>query len=224
MKHLYISALALILLACGTDGRDGRDGMDDGIKASRMINATIGYRNSVLDLECNDGTSYWRGTGTKITGGRILTAYHVVKDAVTCSYWSESSARYVGLGGTMHQNKSQDVACIEDISWTDHGKALREVPFLFGYKVHLNELLLLLSFPLDLDSNLQFTFGNVTDDLVSPYDTPRSDWLSAFMSDMVATSGSSGAPVFNRDGNIVAIHVGGYSKNNLDLNYQLPIK
>ena len=220
---LVLFVVSLFILNCrGPEGRSGPKGEGSSDVIAKMINATAKYKNSILDIECTDGVSFWRGTGSFVTGGKILTAHHVVAGAMSCEYYNEGG--FVGSGASgLYNFGGLDMVLItpKEMVKTD----LIQIPYTTNYQVTVGEPLLLLSLPLDINHNVQSTFGYVTDDNVSSEDlgTWANYWRGAFTSDMVASSGSSGASVFNGHGIIFAIHVGGYDYN-LDLNYQLPIQ
>lgn len=201
-------------------GPKGETG-DQGESAEDTINATLTavapYHSSVLDISCDSG----RGTGVLVPGNLILTAHHVVKDATSCDYWSGNYL--VASGGTFTQLGSRDQVSIapNPATWTTFSAQLTPVPFMTDFIPTLGERLLLMSFPLDLDADLQYTFGrvnNVDVDKYAPY------WSESFTTDMAAAAGSSGGPVFDAAGRLVGLHVGGYNDGGLELNYTLPIR
>lgn len=231
----------------GTDGKDGTNGIDgedgingkdglDGINGTsyddamqETLNIIIGnnYNQSVFNVYCTDGSFNYTATGTKISNSTILTAHHVVDGMTACSLYSNGV-----FVGNLDLNIISQIGSIDMVivgtNFNSVGSSLPSVPYLTTgtFSPYIGQMLLLISHPLDLDNNRQFTFGYVTDNYISSSDLGSNStyWEDAFTSDMVATSGSSGAPVFNEYGIIVAIHVGGYSSTNLDLNYQLPIR
>ncbi len=135
---LYAIVLCTFLVGCGVfegskgdtgnPGEQGRKGDSGGTTGSNTIlNNISSYVDSVLDIECNDGYNYWRGTGAKVSGGRILTANHVVAEATYCTYFSDEKAFAIGGGASsITQNYSQDLAFINGVTWTMQGDALPE--------------------------------------------------------------------------------------------------
>ena len=118
MKIILLSLIMLGMIGCagkdgsnGNDGTNGNDGLDglDGAPYSDVFDSIISTIKfeSVLDITCTDGTNAWRGTGSKTING-ILTAFHVVDGATSCTYWHDET--HVGSGGIYTQNLNQDVA------------------------------------------------------------------------------------------------------------------
>ena len=202
---------------------DGVDSLEELYQVGTAIRTVFGP--SVVSIQCYlGGVLQGHGTGTKTTSGTIITAHHVVDSCDAAYYYHNNTL--VGSGGLWTQYGSIDAVEIGSINWTAYGSSLagvtptfNMVPTAVGMTVYC------LSYPADVVRDVQLSIGqvvddNVTDSLSSPYDTY---WYNAFTADYVATGGSSGAPVFSRDGTWMFIHVGGYSAN-LDLDYVLPLR
>lgn len=197
----------------GSPGKDGKGYAESLIAALQKIQVNSG---SVLDLECiSNGT---RGTGTKLTDGRVLTAHHVINGCTNMQYYSGPAL--VGVGGSYTQDGVRDVVRISNVVWNTQGLALSGISEQRGHLPKLGDLLLTASYPLDLVDDVQITSGLVTDENFS---AGGSYWAGAVITDAAAAGGSSGAPVFNDAGDLIGIHVGGWSTGGLELNIQLPL-
>jgi len=231
-----MGCLALTLLAC--DSKDKKDdnktpppqfSLDQGGEQSGVdtLLATVMPKTegAVLDIECDLGDGkIGRGTGTKIAENKIITAHHVVDKAKSCAF--RSNKAIIAAGGSWDLARSgRDIAIIDpkDLigsSWS----SLPSITPKIGFKPKIGQQLLLVSLPANINTDKQYSFGRVTDDQVNASLQAAAghpgNWKNAFMTDMAAAGGSSGAPVFNAQGEFIAIHVGGYD-NGLELNLQL---
>lgn len=95
--------------------------------------------------------------------------------------------------------------------------------------VAVGDTIVLVSYPEDIINDYQVTVGRVTDDdVTNSLESLATEWAGAIVSDAAAGPGSSGGPIFNLAGEMIGIHVGGYSGAydaldvpGLELNYQL---
>lgn len=183
--------------------------------------------NAVLDIECTDGVNSGRGTGTKAYSNAIITAAHVVAGMTSCIYYKGNTA--VASGGTIaYSALGRDLAMIINPNPGNTWSSIERIPpvSIDPTTLYIGQMLLLVSYPLDIVNDRQYTFGFITDDnvdnsLTGSYSTL---WDDAFTTDMAAAAGSSGGPVFDEEGKFIAIHVGGYGSEGLELNYTLPLK
>lgn len=214
-----------VIISDGVDGVDGTDTINEIIATASTLLTT--YELSVVDIWCFvDNILKSRGTGIKTITGTIITANHVVDGCSNISLYNKASDTYlVGISTTWEQFGNLDIAEISFITW-NNGDGMVGASPVFDRKPVLGEFLYTLHYPSDIRWDLQISTGRVVDDVIE-YSLIGSQfkesWKNAFTSDYVATGGSSGAPVFDRNGNWFAIHVGGY-RINLDLNYTLPLQ
>jgi hypothetical protein len=217
----------------GTNGVNGTNGIngDDGVGFDEGMQYTLGLvvpkaSISVLNIICTDGTYYWRGTGTKVRNNAILTARHVTEDSTSCFYYLGTTI--VASGGTVtNSSLGRDLALIVDPTayslWSTVGHIVPSPVDLST--LYIGQMLLLVSYPAEIVGDLQYTFGFVTDNNVqNSLGDRRYSWEGAFTTDMAAAGGSSGGPVFDEEGQLIALHVGASSDDGLELNYTLPLK
>jgi S1-C subfamily serine protease len=197
----------------GTNGNDGTNGKDGNVVIAQAVASILSKRAAVLDIECSSG---WRGTGVKLNDGRVLTAMHVADGCESVTYYSGTVA--VGKGGLIAPN-SRDIAYISNVTWTAHGKSIAGVTPMTDWNPVVGDITFTVSLPDILVSDPQVSIGYITDEFLNA----GSAWPDAFMTDAAASGGSSGAPVFNLKGELVGIHVGGWSTGGLELNVQLPL-
>ena len=218
----------------GTRSIDCTDGtsatVSDGVDSIEEINVMAralrtAYGAAVLDVWCYSGASVIGvGTGTKTSTGTILTAHHVVESCDAAEYYSGPT--YVGGGGSWAQYGDRDTVEISAIGWNAGGLQISGVPPYLNATPELGEIVYNLGYPgLSIRNDVQVAVGRVVDDNVNDSLSASfaSYWLNACTTDYAATGGSSGSPVFDRWGNFIAIHVGGFDSG-LELNYSLPLQ
>jgi hypothetical protein len=229
----------------GVDGKDGTNGVDgkDGVSLTQTLQAILDKvvpkkaaimnvicvqpcpMDPALSDDCVAGQLWSRGTGTKLTTGDVLTAHHVTEAATAC-YLRTEDGTVVGQSSTFQQPVAgRDLVHVKEIVWTAAGAALAGFDVKKGQTPHLGELVLMASFPGAISRSLQTTFGFVTSTDVTasfPGDY-RSYWSGAWASDNASTNGSSGGPVFDSNGDLVAVIVGRPSDDSLDLRFNLPL-
>lgn len=220
--------------AIGSTGPKGDQGSPGAVGASwthavqSILEHLTPIRSAIIDIECSTVNDNWRGTGVKISSTEIITALHVTDTANTNSCYFYSEGTLVASGWTHVQASAQVTLNIHrDISKITINQTLsawHQLPnavMVINKKPLIGDALILLSYPEDITNDIQFTFGMVTDDDTSDsLGSYGSTWKNAITSDMAASSGSSGGPIFNEYGEFIGIHVGGYSSG-LELNYQL---
>jgi S1-C subfamily serine protease len=183
------------------------------------------YGAAVLDVMCYvDEVHVASGTGVKTDSGTLISAHHVIESCHATAFYS--SGVYVGGGGTWLQFGTTDVVEVSNVSWNAIGQGLTGVKPHYHATPVLGELVYGLSYPgVDLRNDVQVMVGRVVDDNVNDSLSGQnaSYWRNVFTTDYAATAGSSGAPVFDRFGDFIGIHVGGYD-NGLEINYTLPLQ
>jgi hypothetical protein len=207
--------------AIGEKGEAGAIGVDS---IKDIVTGLQKYKPSILDIKCNDGDSAWRGTGTKVENGQILTAHHVLENAIECDYYSNNVR--IGGGGSFNQSNARDLIFIYDINWTEEGEKLNEVPINYSYFPIVGDLLIGMTHPGFYEDTIQTTISFVAAESMSEYerDTYADYWYNAFTTTDAATAGgSSGGPIFDSNGDIVAILVGGSVDKSLELAIVLPV-
>jgi S1-C subfamily serine protease len=166
-----------------------------------------------------------RGTGAKLATGDVLTAHHVAENAIGCVLNGEDGVT-VGQASQVNQPVAgRDLVHVTDITWTPAGLALPGFEVKKAATPAVGALVLMASFPGAITRSLQLTFGYVTSSNVTaslPLDY-RSYWSAAWSSDNASTNGSSGGPVFDSNGDLIAIVVGRPNDDSLDLRFSLPL-
>ena len=220
--------------ANGTDGADGTNGQDgingnDGVDSyeDRLAFAKLLTESSpsVVDIWAWDSNAVNLGrcTGTKTIQGNVITASHCFPVAATFVQLRKNSA-VVGTSSSWDflHTAGRDVMIATNVAWSGSGLLLPGLVPSGAYLVEVGEMIGNLSYPLGIINDVQLTTGFVTDDnLDDSINDPF--WSSAFMADYAAAGGSSGSPVFNRNGDWIGIHVGGFN-DSLELSIALPFE
>jgi S1-C subfamily serine protease len=228
MKTSLIALVALSLVGCGARdkylrgaaGEKGEKGDPGDYTAS--INALLlkvrTYKESILDVECNNNM---RGTGALVTGGEILTAHHVTENSTSCKFFSGGG--YVGESETITQQGNRDIVFIKPVEPLPH--SLHKISYVQGYNPRVGELLLAMTHPEFLNYHVQYTFGNIAGEAMTDAEIGNATgyWNGAFTATVETAPGSSGGPVFDGSGNIIAIVVGGASDQALQISILLPL-
>jgi hypothetical protein len=203
----------------GPMGLPGRDGGGEDTLA--FAESLYGFEDSIFNVYCpilidgQPGTA--RGTGWK-HNAQVFTARHVVTGATgLCQVYDQDnfaigtvqSITSYTLGGV-----AQDVVGLTML-WTATGEQRANIPVAATWVPKSGEPVGLLSFPWDFTSTVQYTFGHLSGNVAG--ELADIQWGLAILTDLVAYHGSSGAPVFNRAGQVVAILVGGSDSINQDL-------
>lgn len=215
----------------GPAGSSGQAGVGASASSDSAIDFSMGLTTvlstiaqsqmAFVDIEC----IYGRGSGVKIDDTTILTAFHVIDGESNCSY--RASGVPVGSGGTFRQASSgRDIGYIENINFSVD---IPSIPMVRDASVDIGDRIVLVSYPVDITNDYQVTMGMVTDDdVTNSLGSLATEWAGAIVTDAAAGPGSSGGPIFNLDGEMIGIHVGGYSGAwdaldvpGLELNYQL---
>jgi hypothetical protein len=203
---------------------------------AKIINSKLKNKiDSVLSIRCQDSKNVsWRGTGTKIDSHNVLTADHMVFNTVDiskkypfyCEFYDDGVlVGMIEIDGKINhkviQVNNRDMALI-NVKFNDKGS---KISFITPKIVQIVRglPLILVSHPLDFKNDKLTTFGLVVNSNVqnSLPESRQLYWSNAIMTDMSASPGSSGAPLFNTNGDFIGIHVGGERSKGLNLNYQL---
>lgn len=214
----------------GESGKDGQPGPPGppGTSGEESLQSLLvkiySYKASVLNIACSDGSSTWRGTGTAISSSQILTAHHVVARANSCYYYNNGV--FIGSGGTAKQLDNRDISVITGPSFVS-GYNPNNVPYNTSYSPSIGDILISMTHPGFLYDNVQMSLGFVSATSMSPseLDNYSTYWSQAFTTtDAVTTGGSSGGPIFNKEGEIVALLVGGPIDSSLEVAIVLPLE
>jgi S1-C subfamily serine protease len=223
--------------AMGAVGPTGKDGQTLSDVLQSVLTNVVARRSAILVIYCSaDGQSWVHGTGTKLSDGRFLTAAHVVQGMTMCYLRTEGNADPIEPGSMMtwvQPVAGRDLA-IMSMAWSSGGASLTGFEMLVNYAPAVGELVLTVTYPLNLIHNVQYTFGFVTGTLDASLaggaisGLPGVDagvyWSGAWSTDAAITGGSSGGPVFDARGRLIGIVVGEPSDAHLDLAYVLPIR
>lgn len=223
----------------GPAGPPGKDGVGMAQTLQAVLDKIVPKRGAILNVVCRkpcppmpamgqcgaDGKTYSRGTGTRITGGDVLTAHHVTEFSEECQIGSEDGILLGRAGMIVEPVAGRDLVVLKAISWNDAGSRLPEFDYVKGYTPPLGELVVFASYPAGLSRDLQISFGYVTDPKVagSFSDKYRTYWTGAWACDAAATHGSSGGPAFNSKGELVGVIVGQPGDDALKLKFVLPV-
>ena len=224
----------------GEDGRDGAPGLPGlpgepgapgargptgatGSSARRTSDIVAGVAakaSAIVIVECTDGVSYGDGSGTKTSGGTVLTAQHVVDDLPDCSIYSESPVALLGTVTAYAQRAGRDEVELS-VEWTAAGATIPGVSRQLSTVPSIGDLITVVGHPGLYDglvlehqyttgfvtaTNLQATFAAV------PALSGRAvTWAQGWSTDAVAWHGNSGGPVFDADGNWIGVLVGGFN-------------
>ena len=200
----------------GTSGKDGINGTDGVYLPASTLALVVKQSESVLDIECvNTG---FRGTGSKLANGQILTAFHVLDGCTSVQYFKGNV--YIGGGGVLNRDGGRDIIRISSVNYNASGTAIVGLNEFKDYTPAVGDLTFTASLPLDLVNDVQVATGYVTDSSF----TDGPEWTFGFITDAAAAGGSSGAPVFDSKGRLVGIHVGGFSTGGLELNIQILLR
>jgi S1-C subfamily serine protease len=198
----------------GPAGKDGKDGQSLTQTLQAVLDHVVPRQAAILKVYCSRpcttepgctaGQLWDRGTGTKLADGTVLTAGHVVAGATACVLESESGVEVGRSSSTRQPVAGRDLALVS-VTWNALGTALPSFDATKAYAPKLGDLVLVAGYPGGYDKDLQYTFGFVTDPVLS--DAPPA-WSGAVIVDYGSAAGSSGAPVFSAAGVVIGIHVG----------------
>ncbi|HEX9622166.1 MAG TPA: trypsin-like peptidase domain-containing protein [Polyangiaceae bacterium] len=215
----------------GPQGEPGEPGPPGSSAISALALLIEPQAEAVFAVICVVGVdSVGYGTGTKTSGGDIITAFHVIDgcDSLLFVDGSPPTATLLGQSATIDAVQpvaGRDLAVIQNVAWTVAGDAIAGIAPVFDYAVTLAELTMTVGLPAGFFDR-QFTAGYVTAPTI-----PEAlelfgasvEWSEAFVTDAAAAGGASGAPVFNDQGAWIGIHVGSSSDESLELSIQLPL-
>jgi len=208
-------------------GNTGAPGASGAAAARDLVAKVLAFRSAVVNVKCRAPTA-GHGSGTKTTNGLIVTAFHVVDGCTSAEYYAEG--KLVGAGGMYAAPVlGRDLAVISSINWTPDGGAIPGVAAYDNVKPTIGDATVLASYPADVEADIQFAWGLVTDDDVTtslPGDF-QTKWSGAFTTDSAGAQGSSGGPMFDKDGRWVGILVGQWGANgntDVDLRILIPLK
>lgn len=202
--------------------------------------------DSVFSIRCHDSNKKqikrWNGTASKVAENLILTAEHIFtnngmgenkKDEngkeeipkefpIFCNLYSKGKkvGNYDSSKNEMRQIGLQDLA-LAKVEFNELGKSLTELePEV--QKIDIGERLVLITHPKNFLNDNIITFGVVlNDDTSKLLELKRQEyWKNTILTDMTASHGSSGSPLFTFRGQLVGIHVGGV-RESFNANYQI---
>ena len=193
---------------------------------------------SVLSLRCSDSSKKvlkWNSTATKIDSNFIITAHHVIneKDIKTkqirtlpfkCVVYSEGIevAQFDSIKHKYYQIEERDIVIIQ-IQGSDTWKKILSIEPKIDKNISLSSELVLISHASKFINKPIVASGEVVSDDASTLieDIFKKYWEKSILTNMSASPGSSGGPIFNLQGEFIGIHVGGERQDGLNVNYQL---
>ena len=205
-----------------------------------------GKSDSVLSIRCSDSNSKkikrWNGTASKVSENLILTAEHIFSNngidenhkdekgekevpkefPIFCNLYSKGKkvGTYSSEKNEMRQIGLQDLA-IAKVEFNNEGLDLESLdPEV--QKVDVGDRLVLITHPKNFINDNIITFGVVlNDDTSKLLESKRKEyWKNTILTDMTASHGSSGSPLFTFKGELIGIHVGGV-RESFNANYQI---
>lgn len=213
----------------GLEGQPGKDGQQPE-EFIDIVDKILPFRSSIFLVLCCDSVSGLcsQGSGVKGQEGYVYTATHVVAGADTCEIYSQNPVVLQEVSSLFYTTSPAP---------TDFAAIAVSVPgpvveVVRNYFPVIGEPVVVVGTPAWGDLPLlegQFTFGYVT---ASEINTTLSqmaigNWPNAWTTDAVAWHGNSGGPVFNHEGRLIGILVGGTNgaglNNGPDLSIVLPI-
>lgn len=222
----------------GAQGPAGKDGQSVTDTLQAVLDKVVPKRTAIVNAwcwhpcdgatpvgECTPDNKQWiRGTATKLTDGRALTAEHITHGATSCMLVDEKNLE-AGQAPTWTQPSPGKDVVLLNVTWSASGTALPSFSVVSGKTPALGEMVMLASYPETFAKDLQMSFGYVTDteikaSLPAGYET---QWAGSWAFDGAATRGSSGGPVFSAAGDLIGILVGGSTDPQLVLRYVLPL-
>ena len=198
--------LALILLVVGMAHAQSAPPRKDIPTIAKAANGVI---VSIITSD-KDGRPVAQGTGFLVSkDGRIVTNYHVIKDASSAIVKLPDGAFYQ-VDGIMAFDKTRDLAIIKA-----HGQNFRVVSLGNSDRVQVGEEVVAIGSPLSLEST-------VSSGIVSGIRNIEDEGGKFLQITAPISPGSSGGPLFNMSGEVIGITTL-YLKGGENLNFAIPI-
>ena len=198
--------LALILLVVGIAHAQSAPPRKDIPTIAKAANGVI---VSIITSD-KDGRPVAQGTGFLVSkDGRIVTNYHVIKDASSAIVKLPDGAFYQ-VDGVVAFDKTRDLAIIKV-----HGQNFRVVSLGNSDRVEVGEEVVAIGSPLSLEST-------VSSGIVSGIRNIEDEGGKFLQITAPISPGSSGGPLFNMAGEVVGITTL-YLKGGENLNFAIPI-
>jgi hypothetical protein len=205
-KHLAMKLLSLILLAAGVVAAQSAPPRKDIPAIAKAANGVI---VSIITSD-KDGHPVAQGTGFLVSkDGRIVTNYHVIKDARSAIVKFPDGAFY-DVDGVVAFDKARDLAIIKA-----HGQNFHVVTLGNSDRVQVGEEIVAIGSPLSLEST-------VSSGIVSGIRTIKEEGGKFLQITAPISPGSSGGPLFNMTGDVVGITTL-YLKGGENLNFAIPV-
>jgi hypothetical protein len=198
--------LALILLVVGIAHAQSAPPRKDIPTIAKAANGVI---VSIITSD-KDGRPVAQGTGFLVSrDGRIVTNYHVIKDASSAIVKLPDGAFYQ-VDGVVAFDKTRDLAIIKA-----HGQNFRVVSLGNSDRVQVGEEVVAIGSPLSLEST-------VSSGIVSGIRNIEDEGGKFLQVTAPISPGSSGGPLFNMSGEVVGITTL-YLKGGENLNFAIPV-
>jgi S1-C subfamily serine protease len=214
MKKILTYALLATIL-CGLSVGIGLNFYLDSIQQNSIANKVDQVIDSVVHIRHSSG---WQGSGVIIShgtkGGIVLTAQHVLSEVGTYTVTLNSGAIITSKEACV--SKNHDIGFIR----LDTELKLPVSPIGNFRKMRVGEQLFAIGSPFgDVNFN-SVTLGILSAKFRSINSERLSGWTVLFQSDVAANPGNSGCPIYNMNGEVVGVLVGGYTEC---VNYSVPI-
>lgn len=209
--------------AAGANGTNGTNGVNGGDEVLALVQSLkTSYGSAVLDFWCYvGGVVNRKGTATKTATGTLITSVPLAQGCEQTDFYAGGTLVGGGYAASAPMG-ARDILEATGVVWNTAGLAIVGVPRAAGWTPVLGGLVVSLNYPADIRNGVQASTGHVVDENAQESAADPVKWERAFTADYAAADGSYGAPVFDKNGHWVGIHVGGYLTGGAELDWALP--
>lgn len=203
----------------GASGLQGDAGPPASAEVAELAACVSALRSNMVVIQCATDTVdvFDFGSGTITPQGTIITAEHVVTDAVAfpCDVF-DVDVDHVTFLGTVTSETPDGLLDVATLAVDWEGVPPAGVPPIVN-PPNLGDMTMATGHP-NVLSALQIAPGFVTATNVSEFGDV---WDDAFLADYSSNGGGSGGAVFNADCEWIGVHVGGFT-DGLELSIAMP--